>query len=98
MIKNLSRKWTVTWPYSGEEEDVDVCLTYDAVKYDPGRTYGPPEDCYPPEGGPEPLSLTINGVEVNMEDWKEIVDKFIEFALDEPPYIPEEREYNSDDY
>lgn len=21
------------------------------IPYDPGRTYGPPEQCYPPEGG-----------------------------------------------
>lgn len=35
--------------------------------YDPGRTYGPPEDCYPPEGDEE---RTLDRVEVSANDVK----------------------------
>lgn len=39
------------------DEDIDIDVDYEVAPYDPGRTYGPPEDCYPPEGG-EITSLT----------------------------------------
>ncbi len=30
--------------------------------YDPGRISGPPEDCYPPDGGVEDYEIKIDGV------------------------------------
>ena len=47
--------------------DIDECLVgYTYFAGEPGRTYGPPEDCYPPE--PEELEMCevwINGVELS---------------------------------
>lgn len=34
--------------YIGDDEDVTVGVSY-FYAGDPGRTYGPPENCYPPE-------------------------------------------------
>jgi hypothetical protein len=37
--------------------------------YDPGKTSGPPEDCYPPEGGEcEILKVSLDGREI--KDWE----------------------------
>lgn len=47
--------------------DIDECVVgYTYFAGEPGRTYGPPEDCYPPE--PEELEISevwINGVELS---------------------------------
>lgn len=32
-------------------EDLDIEITGSMVPYDAGKTWGPIEDCYPPEGG-----------------------------------------------
>ena len=36
--------------YRGDEE-YDLLIDFMITPYDPGCTYGPPENCYPPEGG-----------------------------------------------
>jgi hypothetical protein len=36
-----------------ELDDVTFEAEFYVSRYDPGKTYGPAEDCYPPEGGPE---------------------------------------------
>ncbi len=33
------------------KDDVVVEVEFEATPYDPGNTYGLPENCYPPEGG-----------------------------------------------
>lgn len=38
------------------DEERELEITYEGY-YDPGKTYGPPEDCYPPEG-----EITIKSV------------------------------------
>ena len=42
----FTHSYTQTMP---DGREVDVELTFTGY-YDPGRTYGPPENCYPPEG------------------------------------------------
>mgnify|MGYP000582560309 CR=1 FL=1 len=46
----------------GGEHEVPVEVDYDAT-YDPGRSYGPPENCYPPES-----EMTINSI-VPVTEW-----------------------------
>lgn len=45
--------------------DVMVWVTFDYTPYDPGRISGPPELCYPPEGGDAEISevVVMNGAE-----------------------------------
>lgn len=50
----------------------DVLVEYSMTPYDPGNTYGPAENCYPPEGGEiEILSCTTeDGAPIDLEtDW-----------------------------
>ena len=58
--------WTV------EPDDADpfvVELTFTISPYDPGVRSGPPEDCYPPEGGEvEILSVLRDGKEFELDD------------------------------
>jgi len=45
--------------------DIETVCSFDYTPYDSGRTSGPPEQCYPPEGGDAELnSVTINGEEI----------------------------------
>ena len=45
-------------------EEVELKISAHISPYDPGRTYGSPEKCYPPEGGEcEIISITSNKVE-----------------------------------
>lgn len=48
-----NRTVTVELTRYDAETDVETDLTVECSvsPYDPGRTYGAPEDCYPPEGG-----------------------------------------------
>jgi hypothetical protein len=39
------------WCPRDDHGDHEIHLTYTITPYDPGCTYGPPENCYPPEGG-----------------------------------------------
>lgn len=54
------------------DDDTEISIEYTQTPYDPGRTYGPPEDCYPPEGG----EVEIEKVSIIAEDGSET------------PYIP----------
>ena len=38
--------------------DTPIHVEADITPLDPGRTYGPPEDCYPPEGGYAEITKT----------------------------------------
>lgn len=54
-----------------------------ATPFDPGKTSGPPEDCYPPEGGEiewhvdedQPIAEFIQTALDNNEDWEELVEQ-----------------------
>lgn len=53
--------------------------------FDRGRTFGPPEDCYPPEGGEiewhvdeaQPIAEFIQMAIDNNDSWKESVEEQI---------------------
>lgn len=51
MTSQLSH--AVDWEFyrESDEQTVEVTIRYDIEPYVPGRISGPPEDCYPPEGG-----------------------------------------------
>ena len=46
---------TIDWQFQRVKDEegylIEVLIGYDIDPYDPGRISGPPEDCYPPEGG-----------------------------------------------
>ncbi len=44
-------KKELTYERECGEEDILYTFVYDVEPYDPGKTSGPPENCYPPEGG-----------------------------------------------
>jgi len=47
---------TITFTYYfGEDNKLEI--TASVGPYDPGRSHGPPEDCYPPEGGEVEITL-----------------------------------------
>ena len=39
------------YEHLGELFTLDIEVEFTATPYDPGQSYGPPESCYPPEGG-----------------------------------------------
>lgn len=45
------RDHDLKWELERGDSAVEVLLRYDIEPYVPARTYGPPEDCYPAEGG-----------------------------------------------
>lgn len=56
----------------GETETIYE-IECDVTPYDPGRTWGDPEKCYPPEGGEcEIVSVKLNGKEIPYAEWEKI--------------------------
>lgn len=92
MATTYNLKWTVT----RGEEDIDICVDYEMTPIIPAQTYGPPENCYPAEGG----EITITSV------WRkadEDMPKAPEFTLtDEEISVLEQHIWDnppvSDDY
>ena len=90
-------KVTVTW-YDPETE---IETDYEAegwVTHNEGRSYGPPENCYPAETDVEVTAVYLNGTEVPFQDIpddliKNIEEKLIEYHFDscddEPEYEPD---------
>ena len=71
----MSRTVLLTHAFSQalpDGREVDVAVTFSGY-YDPGQTYGPPENCYPPEG-----EVNIQSIQVELEptqDFDEWVKK-----------------------
>lgn len=84
---------------TGESVEREYDVTASVTPYDPGRTWGDPEKCYPPEGGDiEDLTVKLAGVEIPEEQWaflgitKKALDERVMEALekmgdedDDPP-------------
>ena len=71
--------------------DLEFDVVVDSyTSYDPGRIHGPPEDCYPPEGGEiewhveddHPIGEFIQAAIDNNSEWVESVEEqiFAEYA------------------
>lgn len=55
---NHSAKYTLT----RGDDDIELDVEYSTSAYDPGNTYGLPEDCEPPSGGEiEEMTITLAG-------------------------------------
>ena len=80
--------------------EIEIEVEFDATPYDPGVTTGPPERCYPPEGGEvEITSITYNGkpLELSDADEKKVQEEIEQEVADgdfnsEPDYDPPDRE------
>ena len=45
--------------------DAEFEVEFEASRYKPAKTYGPPENCYPAEGGEVEIeTVTVGGVEI----------------------------------
>lgn len=54
--------YTTTFTIERGDEQIDLEIDYDVAPYYPAQTYGPPENCYPAEGGEiEELTATLDG-------------------------------------
>ena len=75
-------------------DDAELNIEFTSEGYeDPGCTYGPPENCYPPEGEDERLlsEATINGIVLPPKLSQELFDLYEEKIMDveidtEPDY------------
>jgi len=70
----------------GSDNFLEVQVDWEFSPYDPGKTYGPAEDCYPPEGGElESCAVWINGERSDDgEDWliEHMGQDVFEYALE----------------
>ncbi len=59
--------------FNGQTYGMTLTLDADLSPYDPGCTYGPPENCYPPEGGEiEDLDVVVEAA--NSSDCPNVSD------------------------
>lgn len=86
-------------------EDVELGLTVEgnATPYDPGVTSGPPEACYPPEGGEveienvyvthcgttKPIRLEISPLITLLQAWEKLEEMTEQALADQPPEEPD---------
>jgi len=78
--------------------DLEFDVIVDSITpYDVGRSSGPPEDCYPPEGGEvewhidedHPIAEFIQTAIDNNESWKNLVEDTIWEKVTDEPEPPE---------
>lgn len=68
MAQHMQYVLTRVSPTMGSE-DYLLDLDYDVAPYDPGNSYGPPENCAPPSGGEiERLDITCEGKPFEVTD------------------------------
>ena len=72
--------------YITNDDDPDgeivVVLEYTATPFVAAQIQGPPENCYPAEGGPEADSMTVDKVPVAMysSKWSKLTETMLEMA------------------
>lgn len=58
---------------AGEDAEYEVTIAWKFSDYDPGRSSGPVEACYPPEGGEvEECVVTLPDGTLEDHDWLEV--------------------------
>ena len=80
---------------------VDLEIEYDGTPFVPARIYGPPEDCYPAEGGEATINAVyLDGTEVTelLSDWvlNKINEQLVEYLCSssaEEDFEEPEREF-----
>lgn len=79
----MTHQHTTDWQFQrevdGDGQIINVTISYDIEPYVPGKISGPPEDCYPPEGGGVSDLVafkpgTDEVVELTAEERKEVTD------------------------
>lgn len=89
---------TTSYCLTRGEEEIELEIDYDINPYDPGVTSGPPEHCYPPEGGDvHDLTATRDGKPFELtDDEEQAICKHIEQTHD---HSEDDRgDYYEDDY
>ena len=83
----------VTWGEDGEYT-VEAYVS----PYDPGRTWGPPENCYPPEGGEVEITSVKKGdQEIDADKFWESLSAEDQTKLDEALFNAVDRTPDCDD-
>jgi hypothetical protein len=62
-----------------DEEEIELQIKGHVSAYDPGKTYGPPDRCYPPEGG----EVEVHSVLHNGESWEGVLTREEESDIEE---------------
>lgn len=107
MLVSRACKFAIDLPLDDPELSLEV--EGNATPYDPGVTSGPPESCYPPEGGEveienvyvthcgttKPIRLEISPLIHKLEVWDKL-QKLAEEALANQP--PDEPDYPDQEY
>lgn len=65
-------KHSTTYCLTRGDQEIELEIDYDINPFDPGSTSGPPEHCYPPEGGDvTDVRATLDGEEFPLTDKEE---------------------------
>lgn len=89
---------SINYTLERDEEEIDLVIDYEVSKYYPGRYSGPPEDCYPPEGG-EITSFIVTHNDDLFDVSQEEIEKIEAFIYDNHNYDEDGRDpdYEYDD-
>lgn len=74
------------------EDETEVEVIYTITDYDPGVSWGPPENCYPPEGGEvEIIRVMKDGKEIPASD--DECDKWCSYIAENHDFDDEYDDY-----